>query len=250
MAQHKISNADVLTWGAAYLPGHNSSKPGAVMSPVYYHTVGAPLTLDADGLVLAATSAELPNATTITYTFATQGGASPLDGANPTGVLDIARNLTIAVTHATSVVAMTILVTGKDLYGQVMTELLSIAATGTSQAATGAKAFKSITTIAITSAGNATTNTMNMGWGDVLGLPYYISSKNQVIHLMDGVPQTSGTVVVGITATATATTGDVRGTVTPATATNGTRTFAFWLTGLANSSPNQSAQSVFGVAQA
>jgi hypothetical protein len=250
MAQHKISNADVLTWGAAYLPGHNSSKPGALMSPVFYHSIGAPITLDDNGLVLLATGSELPNATTITYTYATQGGVSPLDGANQTGVLDVARNVVATATHATSIVAMTILVAGKDLYGQAMTELITVPATGTSTVVEGIKAFKSITSFAITSSGNATTNTLEMGYRNTFGLPYAISSKNQLMYVMDGVPQTSGTITVASTVAATSTTGDTRGTVVPGTAANGTRTYAFWLTGLANSSPNNSTQSVFGVAQA
>src|SRR5919109_131701 len=230
--RHTISHADQLFYGRSQVAAKFDSKRGIPMNPVTFVDLGAPVTLDADGLVAAATSTELPNASTITYTYAT-GGTSPLDGANQTGILDVPRNVTVAVTHGSSVVAMTILVTGKDENNVTMSELLTITATGTSKTAAGKKAFKKVTSIAITSAGDATTNTMDLGWGDVLGLPYQLVDKNYCIYLMDGVPQTSGTIVAAVTTDpATTTTGDVRGTITPATATNGTRKYAAWLTGV------------------
>lgn len=223
-----LSHAKNLFHGSAQHPGAMGGERGVPFNPLVQIDLGAPLTLDADGLMLDATGAELPNANTITYVFATGGGTTPLDGANTTGVLDKPRNVTAAATHGSAVVAMTIRVTGKDEYGVTVVEDLSISAGGTSQAAAGKKAFKSITSIALTSAGNATTNTLDMGWGDVLGLPYRLAGKYDLLSFSaDETAETITSTVVAAVATdpATATTGDVRGTIDPATACNGTVRF-------------------------
>ncbi len=185
-------------------------------------SLGSPIALDADSFVKAATSTELPNAATKTYTAATIG-TSPLDAANTTWVLDSARNITAACTHASSVVAMTITITGKDIYGATMSEALSITAGTTSKSAAGAKAFKTITSIAITAAGDATANTLNIGHGDVLGLPYVMAKNTILREWRAGTVATAGTIVAAVTTDpATTTTGDVRGTVTPNAACDGT----------------------------
>lgn len=237
MSRHTISHADRLYHGNSVNPTFEDGQRGVPMDPLVQVDLGAPLTLDVDGLILAATGAELPNAATIVYTPLT-GGVSPLDGANQSWVLDVPRNITIATTHGSAVIAMTVLVTGKDKYGSRMVEQLSISAGGTSQAATGKKAFKSVDSIAITAAGNATTNTMNLGWGDVLGLPFKCAGKfDMVSFYMDTTAElATSTVVAGDDTTPSATTGDVRGTIVPATATNGTRRYRAWykIAGTAN----------------
>jgi hypothetical protein len=178
--------------------------------------LGSPIALDIDSLIDGATSTELPNATTKTYTTANIG-TSPCDGVNATWILATPRNVTCIATHSTSIVATTILVTGKDVYGMTMSELLTITATGTSKSVSGNKAFKSITSIAITSAGNSTTNTIEVGHGDILGLPYVMASDNTILkELKGGVAATAGTTVLAATTSpATTITGDVRGTYLP-----------------------------------
>ena len=247
-ARHTLSHADALFHGNSQMGSRYDANRGIPFSPVTFVDLGAPVTLDADAFVVAATSTELPNAATITYTF--PGSASPIDGAEADGVIATPRNVTAAATHASAVVAMTLLVTGKDENDVVVSELLTIAAGGTSQAATGKKAFKKLTSIAITSAGDATTNTLNMGFGDTLGLPFLLTQKNAVLYLMDGIPQVTGTITPGdTTSPATTTTGDVRGTILPATATNGTRVYGAWMTAIPVADRNDSANSAYGVAQ-
>jgi len=231
MPQHTISHADELYFGAARQPNMVSKRRGVRLHPIVQVDLGAPLTLDADGLIDAATGTELPDTETVTYTPA-NAGTSPVDGANTTWVLDVPRNITAAVSHGSSVVAMTILITGKDVYGQRMSELLTIAATGTSQTATGVKAFKSIDSIAITAAADAEANTLDVGFGDTLGLPYRLGGAYDILSkFVDGGLEAigSGTQTAGVATTATTTTGDVRGTWLPATATNGTRRFRMWM---------------------
>lgn len=262
MAKHNISRASELFFG----DGVNSvsyarnGRPGAPINPLTKVSLGSPVTLDADGIIAAATSTELPNAATITYTGATDG-TSPMDGAiaapstvflNGANVLvyalDVPRNITVAVTHATSVVAMTIVVSGYDEYGVPMSESLSITATGTSKSAAGLKAFKYVYSIALTSAGDSTTNTLNLGWGDVLGLPYKLPALSDFFtngtYFNEVLEATAPTVVKGDATTATTTTGDVRGTVDLNSAMNGSAVSVWYRTDPTSNT------TLFGVTQA
>lgn len=243
-----LNAADItVTWGAGNAPlgaglpmhiqldelGSDDGKPAQIdetvnvrLFPTAHVDLGSPITLDANGLIVAATGAELPNAETVTYT-PDNAGASPVDGANQTWELDVPRNVTAAVTHATSVVAMTVTVTGKDVYGATMVEDLAIAATGVSQTADGKKAFASIDSIAFTAAGNAEANTANIGFGDVLGLPVALPNAAYVLaEIENGATAVAGTLVAADSADPTATTGDVRGTYDPNSAADGSKGFA------------------------
>lgn len=249
MLKHLFSKGSQLYYGLGrYAPlfGING-RTGAPLTPLTQVSLGAPITLDTDGLMAAATGAELPNDETITYTFSTDGGTTPLDGANTDGILDTARNVTLDVSHATSIVAMTVLVTGKDTYDAVMSELLTVTATGTSKAVNGKKAFKQITSIAVASAADATTNTLNVGWGDVLGLPYKLDGAYDVVSFFADTTEesASATFVAGDTTVATTTTGDTRGTVTPNTATDGSVEYRVWM----RVSDASSAEGLVGVPQ-
>lgn len=195
--------------------------------------LGAPLTADTDAMIKAATSTESPNAETVTYTPDTDG-TSPTDGAAGTetvnGVLywklDVPRNILSTVTHGSSVVAMTITVTGLDIYGKTLVETITVAATGTSQVDNGLAAFKHIRSIALTAAADAEANTVNVGWGDVLGLPCFLPQTGDVLSEQeDGVEATAGTLVAGSVAVQTATSGDVRGTYDPNSACDGAKDF-------------------------
>ena len=234
MAKHHLTHASQLYYGGGYHAGiwNDNRRNGAEITPIVKVDLGAPITLDVNGLVVAATSTELPDTETVTYTFATDGGASPLDGANTDGVLDAPRNVTSVTSHGSSVVAMTILVTGTDTYNEVMSELLTVPATGTSQAVAGTKAFKTVTSIAITAAADAEANTLNMGWGDVLGLPYNLEGEYDVLaQYADTTEEKLASVWAAADATdpATTTTDDVRGTVDPNTACDGSVNYIVWM---------------------
>jgi len=229
-SKHNLSRATNLYWGDAYFaPVFNTNeRPGVPFHPLTKLILGSPDALDANGLVVAATSTELPDTATITYTTATDN-TSPLDGAiaAPTAIamndgttplvwtLDVPRNITMDVTHGTAALAMTVTITGYDVYKNKMVETLSTTAGTTSKSAAGKKAFKYIYSYAITSPSDATTNTLDIGWGDVLGLPYMLNVKSDLMQVWFNniLETTAATSVVGATATATATTGDVRGTI-------------------------------------
>lgn len=250
MPRHLLTTAEQLFWGNSQHPTRYDGNRGIPINPMTFVDLGAPAALDTTALISAATSTELPNAATITYTFPA-ASASPQDGARNDGILATPRNVTAVATHSTSIVAMTMLVTGKDVDGITMSELFTVTATGTSKTVAGKKTFKTITSIAVASASDATANTLSMGFGDVLGLPFLLSQKNAILCFMDGVPQATGTLVAGDTTDpATTTTGDVRGTYTPATATNGTRRYGGWMTAIPVTERYPSASSAYGITQA
>lgn len=259
MSRQHLSHADQTFVGKARSPGYEGGKHGIELTHVYWYDLGAPAATDADALIKAATSTELPDTETVTYTAASNTNSSPADGVisdssesittqDGTTVtvwtLDVPRNVVSTVTHASSVVAMTIVVTGYDQYFAKMSETLTVAATGTSQVDAGKKAFKYIESIAITAAADAEANTLNFGTGDVFGLPFAVGALNKVILFANNGVEDAAAFVAADTNTATATTGDVRGTVDPTTAADATATFAVWMV-----VDRTSDQNAFGVTQ-
>ena len=257
--KHNISRAGQLFYGAGYRQGAfaTNKRAGAPINPLTKIDLGTPIAIAANTIVVAATGAEMPNASTKTYTVA-DDNVSPIDGvtlAAPSTVflngadrlvwvLDVPRNISSVQTNAGTTAATTIVILGYDVYGQPMTESLSLPATATTISANGKKAFKYFYSIAITSAADATGDVLNMGWGDVLGLPYVLTTKSDLLSTWAAEAlDTVGTVVVADTNTATATTGDVRGTINPTGAT-GSNNFKVWV----NLYPETDV-SLFGVTQ-
>lgn len=238
-SRHTITRADEIYVGNANHPGYNGAKHGILLPHLVTYDFGAIAANMAEGLIKDATSTELPNAETVTYTPANDA-TTPFDATTRPTVTTITvngvavsvwdlggtgRNVTSTTTHGSSIVAMTILVSGYDVYEEAMSELITVPATGTSTTVAGLKAFKYIASIAITSAGNAEANTLDLSTGLVIGLPYACQGAHRLVFARcDGAIDAS-TIVAAVTTTATTTTGDVRGTITFATAPNGTRKF-------------------------
>lgn len=248
MSKHTISGAGELFVGQGYDPrlfAANGKTGAPVMLPTKVD-LGTPAAADDDLLMDAATSTELPDdAGTLTYTAA-DDGASPFDNADTPAVtslvtaagetvsvwpLDVPRNLSLLVTHASAIVAMTVVITGYDLYRRKLVESFTVTATGTSKTVAGNKAFAYVESIAITVAADATGNTLNVGSGAKLGLPYKLASLSDLLSVYVGsvMDLASSTVVAAVTDTATATTGDVRGTITPNETLDGSTAVAAWM---------------------
>jgi hypothetical protein len=248
MSKHTISGADELYAGNGYDPrlfavNRRSGVPVALLTQC---ALGAPAVADDDLLVDDATSTELPDeAGTVTYTAA-DDGASPFDNADTPVVasivtasgetksvwpLDVPRNLVAVVTHASAVVAMTVTVTGYDVYKRKLVEAFAITATGTSKTATGNKAFAYVESIAITAGADATGNTLKLGSGSKLGLPYKLAAVADLVSVYVGTVMdlASATVAAADTDDATASTGDVRGTITPNETLDGAKAVVAWL---------------------
>lgn len=177
----------------------------AILTPVKI-TLGAPATADADGFI-ASQDLTAAGVFSVNTTFAAAKAAAALNG-----IADVPRNVVAAWT-GTAVLT----VTGTDEFGDVVRES---SASGTSL--TGKKAFKTITGISV----SANVTGLTVGTGVVLGLPVFLPDTVDVVReILDGAAATAGTLVAGVTTTATATTGDVRGTYNPNSAPNGARVF-------------------------
>lgn len=117
------------------------------------------------------------------------------------------RNVTVVCSGANT---DTVIVNGRDYLGQFMSETLTL--NGTTPVA-GLKAFRWIDSVTTEAQASVT---VDVGWGDVIGLPYKVVKL--VAEVVDGAEAGSaGAIVAGLaTATAaTATNADTRGTYAP-----------------------------------
>ena len=179
----------------------------------------------------------------LTLTAGTSAKSVVLNNGTTVIQLDLPR--AIKVNCSTTARAFT--VSGYDYYGQSMTETITVAVAGT--AVTGKKAFFQVSGVTI--AGSATAAVV--GTSDVLGLPVRVFNVAYVTSVKSNntLAQDAGTFVAADMTTASATTGDVRGTYTPATASDGTvRTvMTIALPGIAVG-PNATRVGALGVTQA
>lgn len=237
-SSQSLGTADTMFVGKAYDPGvyEQTQQRGAPATFLTKVNLGSPVAAVANAFIKAATSTELPNNATKTYQ-PSDGVASPLDSASlPTTTtiivagarvtvwkLDVPRALAASGTHASAFVATTIKVWAFDQYKRRVTQTLALSGT-TTAAAAGKKAVLYIEKIEITSAGNATTNTINVGWNDVLGLPWRLQRKSDLLSVwFNDAADATPTVVLGDATTPSLTTGDVRGTIDPTSACDGSR---------------------------
>jgi hypothetical protein len=190
------------------------------------------------------------SATAVCAAQAVAGAANAtINGASASGgvaTFDVARAVNVDSTGAGDT-TQTVTVTGTDYWGQAQTE--TIALNGTTAVA-GKKAFKTITNVAVSAAlaGNLT-----VGNEDIFGLPYRVTDAGYILRSgwAGALADDAGTFVVADTATATATTGDVRGTYAPSSAANGTRrlVLALGMTAL-QAGPNATQTAAVGVTPA
>ncbi len=240
MSKMNISYAEKVYAGGGYSPGLMSltGRRGVQVDFITKCLLGSPIATNATGILKSTGSTQLPNAATIVYTPATSGTAPLNDAGIPTPVIyhsvlcwpiAVPRAFTVTVNHASSVVAMTVTIAGFDKYGEAMSELFTITAGTASRTVAGKKAFFYIKSITLTAAGDATANTAcNVGWNDVLGLPYKVALKSDFIsaYFNDIVDTTYTLVLADVTSPATTSTGDVRGTIDNASACDGS---AIWV---------------------
>ena len=225
MARHTLTYAANLFAGNAYYERYQNGKQGAPLSQLVYASV-IPDTASVNG-VLDGVTVETDE--TLTYT------AGDMDLAT----LDVPRNIVIDTTDGQGSVDNVVTITGTDVYGDTLVEALTIADTA---GVAGKKAFKTLTSISVAAGSEAAT--MDVGWGNVLGIPFYIDSKARILS-----PQADGsvedwTVVVGDT-DQDSTAGDCRGTFVPATTPNDVVEFSMLIALVGNDTK----ANVFGVDQ-
>ena len=163
--------------------------------------------------------------------------------------LDCPRAISVT-TASGSPTSANFTISGYDYYGQAMTEVIA-SGTVASTATNGKKAFYQISSIAV-SAG--TTVAVSVGTSDVLGCPIRFTDIGYVISAgwANALAEDTGTAVVAdMTNPATSTTGDVRGTYVPSSATNGVRRLVMSLAVPAIAvGPNATRLGALGVTQA
>jgi len=191
--------------------------------------------------IAASQTAAAAGAVTLT------AGTSVKSVVRTDGTTVLQLDLPRAVKVNCSTTARAFTVSGYDYYGQAMTETITVSVAGT--AVTGKKAFFQISGATI--AGSATA--VLIGTSDVLGLPVRVFNVAYLASVKSNntLAQDAGTFVAADTAVATATTGDVRGTYTPATASDGiVRTVAGILLPAIAVGPNATRVGALGVTQA
>jgi hypothetical protein len=201
-----------------------------------------PVVLNTANVVASSTAAAAQNLSLLTTS--TLGGRY-VQRADNTNVVQLDVPRALQVNCSTTARAFTI--TGYDVYGQLMSEVITVASAGT--AVSGKKAFFQISNVAI--AGSATACTV--GTTDILGCPLRVTDFGYIVHIgyNNTLADAAGTFVNADQATATTTTGDVRGTYTPASATDGIKRLVMTLavTGLA-CGPTSTRLGAIGVNQA
>ena len=159
--------------------------------------------------------------------------------------LDVPRAVSVALVVGGTPRNFT--VSGFDYYGQPMSEVITSVANST---VNGKKAFYQISGVTVS---GATTTAITIGTTDILGLPVRVINAAYVVRAgwNSALANDAGTFVAADMATATTTTGDVRGTYVPSNATNGVRRLVMVLAmpGIAVG-PNATRTGALGVTQA
>lgn len=205
-----VTNAYGSAWASGSRVWLELQIAGGADIPLVNKTSAATLALVNLGAPLAASAAGLA---------AAQTPAAAGDLVLAADSLDVPRNITETGVAAT--VAHTLTVTGVDEYDEAVVETITGAVGATT--VSGKKAFKSITSIAVS---GATTGAITVGWGDVLGLPVFLQEEAMVLkEIEDDAAAAAGTLLAGVVTEPSATTGDVRGTYDPSSACNGAKVF-------------------------
>ena len=155
-----------------------------------------------------------------------QSIASPSSSANPVATFTTTimgrygRNVTVVASGAAT---SNVTVNGYDYLGQPMKESFTL---NGATPVVGKKAFADIVNVSF---GNTAGTTINVGTGNLLGVPYKILGTAIYGELTNDLAPTAGAVVPGVT-TQTLTSGDPRGTYAPNTVPNGTTYYRFTVT--------------------
>lgn len=167
--------------------------------------IPAPVAADADGILDGTSIATAVDTTTFasTYTDEVMG--------------KFGRNVTVVASGAAT---STVTVHGHDYLGQPMQETLTL---NGAVSVVGVKMFRHVNRVV---AGVTAATTIDVGWGNVLGLPYKLL-KSDAEFVSGAVPADAGTLTAGNDTTVSATTSEPRGKYAPHAnnVPNGTRTY-------------------------
>jgi hypothetical protein len=175
-------------------------------------------------------------------------GTSAKSVVRADGTTVIQLNTPRALQVNTSTTARAVTISGYDYFGQPMTETITVSVAGTP--VNGKKAFYQISGATI----NGSATAVTIGTTDILGLPIRVIDAGYVVKVgwNNTLAQDAGTLVVAdMTNPATSTTGDVRGTYTPSSASNGVKRLVMTIAVPAIAAgPNATRTGALGVTQA
>lgn len=201
--------------GASNTAGPSPMELGVgPMGRVFIYDV-VPLVLQVAGL---AASQNPGSGASFTLTAGTGVTARTRADGTVEYVLDVPRSVTIKATGANTA---TYTITGYDVYGQRMSQTLAAPTTST---VTSTKMFKTV--VSVTNANAAAgTNGLEVGYSDLIGLPYRLLSRDYVVgsNFNATAVALSAYTVADQTSPATTSTTDVRGYITLPSAADGTK---------------------------
>ena len=177
-----------------------------------------------DTVPVAKSTTNIATASAYTSTITLTAGTGTTSVVRTDGVtvvqLDVPRAVGVTI-GAGTITNRNVTISGWDYYGQPMSEVI---ATGTTQSVTvnGKKAFYQISSATVSGAVGAT---IALGTTDILGIPVRMTNVAYVASVRwdSTLAEDAGTFVAAVTSTATTTTGDVRGTYVPSSATDGAK---------------------------
>ena len=202
-----------------------------------------PQTLQAANIAASQTPAA---AGALTLTAGTS--AKSVVRSDGTTVIQLNTPRAVSITLVTAGTARAYTVAGYDYYGQAMSEVITSVAAATTP---GKKAFYQIASV--TGAGGGSGTALTVGTTDVFGLPVRCIDAGYVVKVgwNSVILQNAGTFVAADTATATTSTGDVRGTFTPTSAADGIKRLVMTIALPAIAvGPNATRTGALGVTQA
>jgi hypothetical protein len=176
-----------------------------------------PLTKQTNNVSVAATYTGAASAT-----LAAGTGTTSVVRADGVTVVQLDCPRAVSITIGTGTITnRNVTISGYDYYGQAMSEVI---ATGTTQSTTvnGKKAFYQISGATVS---GSVGGTVAIGTTDVLGSPVRFTDRGYIDNVgwNNVLAEDAATVVVADTNTASTTTGDVRGTITPTSAADGAK---------------------------
>ena len=202
----------------------NITPPGGYpLVPKGFGPVGRHVTYDIVPLTAVATNLVSALATAQVGALTISPGVGVTQSTTATGTtiykFDVPRGVQVLSSNTTDVSALTI--TAYDAYTQPVTELVTLTP-GT--AALSKKTYSSVASIALGTTGLI--GALSIGTSDVFGLPFILPDINDVVSVKwaSVLANDAGTAVkADATSPATTSTGDVRGTYKPSSASNGSR---------------------------
>lgn len=177
-----------------------------------------------DSVPAAPATNNIATASVYTSTVTLTAGAGTTSVLRPDGIrvvqLDVPRGVS-TTTGAGSPTTRNVTISGFDVYGQPMSEVIATGAVA-STTVNGKKAFFQIRSITIS---GSPVVTVSVGATDVFGLPVRVTNAGYLARVgwNGALADDAGTFVAADTATATTTTGDVRGTYDPSNVADGVK---------------------------